>query len=251
MLEYWSEKHGVEFIGKMWAQVHRGEDPVMTYKRLTGINQDQFNDEIFDASRHFVTWDLPRIRAVAARYANQHTTSLTKGPEDGWYQIATNFCIQNYGYNAIKLDVPAANTKVSIDFKGILDAPGYHVVRPELAGWRYGFLAYKDDGTRVYGDAWSQSPGTGEFTVPADTKFLWLVVSGAPTEHWIHVSAPRGGNRGTGRGRANTNTNTATAGNTATNMNRAATPSPTSNANEQWPYAFKLTGTTPDDSIVH
>jgi hypothetical protein len=73
-LEYWSEKHGVEFIGKMWREVQRGEDPVMTYKRLTGITQDQFNDEMFDAARHFVTWDMPRIEKVASRYANQHVT---------------------------------------------------------------------------------------------------------------------------------------------------------------------------------
>src|SRR5579862_761544 len=30
VLEFWSEKHGVEFIGRMWREVQRGEDPVMT-----------------------------------------------------------------------------------------------------------------------------------------------------------------------------------------------------------------------------
>jgi hypothetical protein len=223
VLEYWSEKHGVEFIGKMWREVERGEDPVMTYKRLTGINQEQFNDEIFDAARHFVTWDMPRIEKVAAQYANQHFTSITPAA-DGWYQIATNKCPQNYGYNAIQLKVPAADTKVTLDFKGIVGAEGFHSVHPEWAGWRYGFLASKEDGSRVYGDTFSKSPGTAEFTVPAKTKFLWLVVSGAPTEHWIHVGG-RGGRGG--------------------NASAAA------NANEQWPYQFKLTGTSPVDSIIH
>ena len=50
VLEYWSNKHGLEFIGKLWREVKRGEDPVMTYKRITSITQDQFNDEIFDAA---------------------------------------------------------------------------------------------------------------------------------------------------------------------------------------------------------
>jgi hypothetical protein len=63
--------------------VKRGEDPVMTYKRLAGITQEQFNDEIFDAARRFVTWDMPRIEKVAARYANQHTTALTDGAMAG------------------------------------------------------------------------------------------------------------------------------------------------------------------------
>jgi hypothetical protein len=223
VLEYWSEKHGVEFIGKMWREVQRGEDPVMTYKRLTGISQEKFNDEIFDAARHFVTWDMPRIEKVAARYANQHTTSITAAT-NGWYQIATNKCPQNYGYNAIQLKVPAADTKVALEFKGVVGADGFSSVQPEKAGWRYGFLASKEDGSRVYGDTFSKSPGTAEFTVPAKTKFLWLVVSGAPTEHWIHA-----GRRG-GRGGASTNAPV--------------------NTTEQWPYQFKLTGTAPDESIV-
>ncbi len=225
ILEYWSEKHGAEFIGRMWREVHRGEDPVMTYKRLNGLTQEQFNDEIFDASRHFVTWDMPRIEKVAARYANQHFTSIAKSSEEGWYQISSNTCPQNYGYNAIKLKVPAGDTKVTLDFKGNVSAEGYHVVQPEKAGWRYGFLASREDGSRIYGDTFSKSPGTAEFTVPSNTKFLWLVVTGAPTEHWIHAGR---------RGRFGGTTN-----------------SVVSNANEQWPYSFKLAGTEPDESIVH
>jgi hypothetical protein len=252
-LEYWSEKHGVEFIGKMWREVQRGEDPVMTYKRLTGITQEEFNDEMFDAARRFVTWDMPRIEKVAARYANQHVASLTKAA-DGWYQIASNTCPQNYGYNAIQLNVPAAGTKVSLDFKGVVGTEGFHSVQPEKAGWRYGFLASKEDGSRVYGGTFSKSPGTAEFTVPANTKFLWLVVSGAPTEHWIHVGrrgfgGGRGARSGTVNG-ANTNTISNDGRGGATNANTRPVVG-TSNANEQWPYRFKLTGASPDDSIIH
>jgi hypothetical protein len=220
VLEYWSNKHGVEFIGRLWREVQRGEDPVMTYKRLTSISQEQFNDEMFDACRRFVTWDMPRIEKVAARYANQHTTSLTKADDD-WYQIAAEKCPQNYGYNAIKLKVPVAETKIALDFKGIAGAEGFHSVKVDKAGWRYGFVAYKEDGTRTYSDTFSKPDGSAEFTVPANTKFLWLVVSGAPTEHWIHVA------------------------------NRRANADRGADSNEQWPYRIKLTGTTPDESIVH
>jgi len=251
VLEYWSGKHGLEFIGKMWREVQRGEDPVMTYKRLTGITQEQFNDEIFDAARRFVTWDMARIEEVAARYANQHITSLTNA-SDGWYQIAADKCPQNYGYNAIKLKVPAAETKISLEFKGTVGAEGFSNIQPEKAGWRYGFLASKDDGSRVYSDTSSKSPGTAEFTVPANTKFLWLVVSGTPTEHWMHVGR-RGGRGGRG-GRGNTNTTTNALGNTnviaATNTTNAIA-SVTTNTTAQWPYSFKLTGATPDDSVIH
>ena len=214
VLEYWSNKHGVDFIAKLWREAKRDEDPVLAYQRLTSITQEQFNDEMFDAARRFVTWDMPRVDSVAARYANQHTTSIA-AVADGWYQIAAEKCPQNYGYNAIKLKVPEANTKITLDFEGIVGADGFRSIQPEKAGWRYGFLAYKEDRTRVYSDTFSKSPGNAEFTVPEKTKFLWLVVSGAPTEHWIHVNDRKPDN------------------------------------DEQWPYRFKLTGTTPDDSIVH
>ena len=250
VLEYWSGKHGVEFIGKMWREVQRGEDPVMTYQRLTGITQEQFNDEIFDASRRFVTWDLPRIEKVAARYANQHTTALTNAA-DGWYQIAADKVPQNYGYNAIQLEVPAASTKVRLDFKGLVGTDGFSNVQPDKAGWRYGFLASREDGSRVYSDTFSQSPGSAEFTVPANTKYLWLVVTGAPTEHWIHAPRRRGGG---GRPRASTNTTATVAaitnGITATNLTTSGNVGAAANPTAQWPYTFKLTGTKPDESIV-
>ena len=242
-LEYWSYKHGQDFIGKMWAQVQRGEDPVMTYKRLTNINQSQFNDEMFDACRRFVTWDMPRIEKVAARYADQHYTAINKA-DDGWFQIAANKCPENYGYNAIKLDVPAAGTKVTLDFKGIAGAEGFSKLNLDRAGWRYGFLAHKTDDTRVYSDTFSKSDGTAEFTVPPDTKNLWLVVMGAPTEHWTRVMnrGGRGGAGGRGRGAA-TNPTSAPA--------TAPAPAPAVATTEQWPYRFKITGTNPAESIIH
>lgn len=251
VLEYWSEKRGVELLGKMWRKVQRGEDPVMTYQRLTGITQEQFNDEIFDAARRFVTWDMPRIEKVAARYANQHFTSVTNAG-NGWYQIAADKCPQNYGYNAIQLQVPAAGTKVRLDFKGIVGMEGFSNIRSENAGWRYGFLASKADGSRVYSDMFSKSPGAAEFTIPTDTKYLWLVVTGAPTEHWTHAPWRRGG--GGGRNRASTNTTASVAVNTnataATNAITSANANANTNSVAQWPYAFKLTGTKPIDSIV-
>ncbi len=222
VLEYWSEKHGLDFIGKLWHEPRRGEDPVMTYKRITNVTQAQFNDEMFDGCRRYVTWDMPRIEKVAARYDDQHTTSINRAADD-WFQIAKDKVPQNYGYNAIKLKVPAADTKITLDFKGIAGAEGFSKTQLDKAGWRYGFLAHKTDGTRVYSDTCSKPDGTTDFTIPADTKFLWLVVMGAPTEHWIHVAALGG------RGR----------------------PGPAAEPSEQWPYKFKLTGTAPDDSIIH
>lgn len=217
-LEYWSFRHGQEIIGKMWREVEKGEDAVMTYKRLTGIDQVRFNDEMFDACRRFVTWDLPRIEKVSARYADQHFTSIKKAT-DNWYQISPEKCPENYGYNAIKLKVPAADTVVKVAFKGMAGEEGFGQVQLDKAGWRYGFLAHKEDGSRVYSRIFSKSEAVADFKVPAKTRFLWLVVMGAPTEHWIRAST---------RGQ---DSKSAVA--------------------EQWPYKFKLLGSEPDASVIH
>lgn len=222
VLEYWSNKHGVEFFGNLCRAAQPGEDAVTVYKRVTELSQEQFNDEMFDACRRFITWDMKRIEPVAKRYANQHHCTLTD-VNDGWYAIPASHCPQNYGYNGIKLNVPAAGTKVVVEFKGVAGAEGYSAVRTENAGWRYGFVASLKDGRRVYSDVWSAAEGTGAFAMPQDIEHLWLVVMGAPTEHWPVPSRRRGGSRRGGGG---------------------------SSPEEQWPYRIKLTGTTLDDSVM-
>ncbi|MBN2598223.1 MAG: hypothetical protein JXR82_15710 [Marinifilaceae bacterium] len=60
--------------------------------------------------------------------------------------------------------------------------------------------------------------GSACFTVPENTEYLWLVVSGAPTEHWPVV------------------------------FNWGA--SDDDSKEEQWPYQIKLSGTAPDSSEI-
>ncbi|ARS40216.1 hypothetical protein CA265_11360 [Sphingobacteriaceae bacterium GW460-11-11-14-LB5] len=186
LLEYWSEKHGLDFYGKLLNSVNPGEDPVMTYKRITKIDQEQFNDEVFDASSRFITWDLDRVREVTSKYANKHKTVFNPSA-DGWYQISKKDCLQSYGYNGIRLKVPTV-TSVKLEFKGMAGATGYQNIIPENAGWRYCFLAVKENGERVYGKVYRSNEGSYRFKVPAKTAYLWLVVSAAPT---VHVKLPR------------------------------------------------------------
>jgi hypothetical protein len=191
VLEWWSTNHGRPFVSNLSRQARQVEDAATVYKRITGMTQEQFNDDIFDAYRHFMTWDLGRIERVAAPYANQHYTSL-RDIGGGWYRISEAKCPQNYGYNGIKLNVPAPGAKITVNFKGIAGTEGFADVNLDKAGWRYGFVAYRKGGERVYGDIYSAAKGKGEFVVPAQTEYLWLVVMGAPTEHSPNPTAPRG-----------------------------------------------------------
>ncbi len=39
VLEYWGIRHGLPFIAELYRQGKRGEDPVITYKRLTVLDR--------------------------------------------------------------------------------------------------------------------------------------------------------------------------------------------------------------------
>ena len=208
VLEYWANKHGVDIISKMWQQANATDqrDFIRTYQRITGTNQQKFNEEIYEAATRFITWDLEHIKTAYQQGANIHTCELDLYGDV--YAIASTRCPQNYGYNGMKLKVPAAGTTVTINFEGVTSSNnGFVIQKPEKAEWRYGFLAVKTDDTRIYGEMnkvnASSKSGTATFTVPEGTKHLWLVVAATPTEYWH-------------------------------------------SEDNQWPYEFTLDGTEPD-----
>lgn len=184
--DYWCMKHGIDFIGKLWRESRRPEDPIETYQRITGISQEQFNDEMFDAARRMVNWDIDGIREYGKNYTGRAQCKLvTQG--DKFYAIDPSQCIENYGYNVISLDVPVAGTTVTVDFVGMAGTDGYRKVNYDKAGWRYGFVAYLQDGSCGYSDMFSQNEGQATFKCPDNCKKLYFVVSGAPGRHWRHA----------------------------------------------------------------
>ncbi len=48
----------------MWQESTFPEHPVMAYKWLTSVNQDQFNDEMYEAAARLLTWDLPPLKEI-------------------------------------------------------------------------------------------------------------------------------------------------------------------------------------------
>ena len=69
---------------------------------------------------------------------------------------------------------------------------GYKIKERQYAGWRYGFVALKENGERIYGEMNKEKEKTLSFTVPeSGVKNLWFVVMGAPTEHWKHKQSKK------------------------------------------------------------
>ena len=184
VLEYWSQKHGLTVIGDLFRQGKKGEDPAMTYKQMFNLTQEQFNEEMFDASRRIVNLDFVHAFDVTRQHAGKMTTQLQAPDAEGWQMIALENCPENYGFNAIPLTTPQAGTIVSVDFKGQAGAKGFNAVNVDKAGWRYGFIATDKDGKCAYSEVGKETNGNLTYQVPEGTEKLWLVVMGAPTEYW-------------------------------------------------------------------
>ncbi|MBN2275536.1 MAG: DUF4859 domain-containing protein [Bacteroidales bacterium] len=184
---YWADKHGIDFIGKLWQQsgATEQEDPAQAYMRITGITLEQYNNEQFDYASKMVTWDLDALRDNGNAHIGAHNCSMNKVEDDYW-QVSADKCPENHGYNAIRLNVPAAGTAITANFEGMPGAPGYNAINVTSAGWRYGYVALLDNGTRIYSDMYSANSGTATFICPENCSNLWFVVSGAPTSYWMH-----------------------------------------------------------------
>lgn len=166
VLEYWGWKHGKNIIAELYRKSQEGDDPAMTYKRVLGLSQEQFNAEMFDCYRRLVNYDMPRIRSVAKPYAgNFHVVSRDLG---------------NYGFNVEQLAVPDAGKTLEIKFRGQLNASNR-----TLANWIYGFVGQQQDGQIVYGPFSQGVKGSLSFKTPSDKPLshLWLVVMAAPKKY--------------------------------------------------------------------
>lgn len=193
--DYFCHKHGMEIIGRMWNESRSPEDPLQAYMRLTmdptmssAEKLNQLNDEMWEYGARMTTFDMDPIRAKGAGTINKRSqTKLTQDSEGYWSPTEAD-CIENFGHNAIRLNVPTTGKTVYAELIGEAGKSGYSAYNKSRAGWRFGFVALKKDGTRVYGDIGSATylkpDSIIAFECPDNCRNLWLVVSGAPTSYW-------------------------------------------------------------------
>lgn len=191
VIELWGEKHGKPFIAELYRQGKVGEDPVMTYKKLTGMDQEAFNDEMWHNYARLVNWDIDRVRDYTRGYTDIWHSGLDNAG-GGWQRIAKENAPENYGFNVIPVNVPEPGKSVTVQFRGEAGQKGYYTKNRDKAGWRYGLVAVDSEGNAHYGEMQKGKKGKVTYTAPSDKKIekLWLVVMGAPTEHWRNVDGP-------------------------------------------------------------
>lgn len=166
VIEYWAEKRGLASIADLFRQGRKGEDPAMTYKRMYGLDQQQFNDEMFDCYRRLVNFDYDHARKETRRYACTFSTPLDT-LAGGWLQ--PDGCVpEACGFNAVVLP-PLGKTTVS--FQG--------------SSHRYGFVGITTEGESVYSPMYSKPDAKVTFKAPRGKKWshLYFVVMGAPEEY--------------------------------------------------------------------
>ena len=164
VLQWWSDLHGRQFIAELFRQGVIGEDPVMTYKRMNGLSQSAFCDEIFRGYQHLVNFDFTHAYKETRQYAATFNTEL-ETCSNGW--LRPKLLPEGYGFNAIKLD-----NRVN------LNSPIFHL---HLRGiqLRYGFVGITTNGESIYSDVNATS-----FTSNGQPlKHLYLIVMGAPEHH--------------------------------------------------------------------
>ena len=188
-------KHGWDAVGRLWNDCRDPEDPFETYMRtrMTGTTSQkvsQLGDELWEWGARMTTFDLDPIRSIGDGKASWRSqTALTKD-DDGYWWPEKKDCIENYGNNAIRLNAPSKAKTLYVEFEGKAGADGYTAKNITRAGWRIGFVAFKSDGTRVYGDmhraGYNDADQLIAFDCPAGCSHVWLVISGAPSTYWTH-----------------------------------------------------------------
>lgn len=181
VIEWWAEKHGLTSIADLYRAGKVGEDPVVTYKRVYGITQQQFNDEMFDCYRHLMDFDFQYARKETRPYACTFDTPMNLSGKT-WVRPDTAYIPENYGFNAISVPVASGDEddKVTATFRAL-----------SKNGYRYGFVGVTTDDRCVYGKMMSTPRGSVTFSPVKGSKLkaLYLVVMGAPATHDIDPSS--------------------------------------------------------------
>ena len=203
---YWTMKHGIEAVGKVWNESKYPEDPIMTYQRVFCNNDlNLLYTDLYDYATRAITYDFGEIGDYATESAKKYKTTLFDAA-DNYYQVGYASCPEATGFNVIELNVPEAGTEVKVYFKGlasgsalaaddpgnVLDVDGNIVKNTtkynstdDSGNWRYGFVAIAN-GKPEYAPMNSGKEGTATYTIPANTEKLYLVVLAAPDTYASH-----------------------------------------------------------------
>lgn len=182
VIQWWSDLHGRKSIAELYRQGRIGEDPVMTYKRLYGLSQDEFNREMLRGYQHLVNFDFKHARKETRKYACTFNTEL-QGTGEHSMKVGSGYrpkqFPEEYGFNAILLDSLVDIQKpVEIELRGVSRSASPLGSSKNL----HALTGITTDDEEIYSDINAE-----HFEVPEGKtlKHLYLIVMGAPEEHYM------------------------------------------------------------------
>lgn len=171
--EHWSEKNGIEFISELFCNGKTTEDPIVTYKRLKNLTQEQLNDDMYEAVRRMVNFDFVHARDYTRRFAARWEQPLEKCEgADRFFRVPADKTPEGYGFNIIPVEPRGKNGRVKLTFRGKAENGN--------EGWRYGFVEVDNKGDVHYSKTGSKPDGVLKYRTGKEMSKLFLVVMGAP-----------------------------------------------------------------------
>lgn len=182
------ESDGIDIINRIWRESLSNEYPLQAYKRLKNYSQEQFNDKMFEYVRRMPTFDFQyknigqffrQYRSNDLMYnlptvQNCYSILTQVAGSQHHYEMPESQAPEEFAYNVIPLYPEQDSCTVIVKFKGHTEANAH-------AGWRYGFVAAKPDGTvSRYSPTYSDDNREIYFSLQNGESNMYLVVMGAP-----------------------------------------------------------------------
>lgn len=223
---YWFFYYLCQMTGKRTAVADVWNYNVTTVLDFNQVLMRQQGWKTADLYRHYyeyaarcATWDFDACVPYRTPYIGDfhYAAVLT---DDHTYQVAYESVPQSTGFNVIPLQVPTAGTEIRTTFVSLrpnsttplaTGDPGlylngntqwaksertkyYSTGAPSYKGFRLGYVALMQDGTRqyfhqdsVYCERTSTDSALVSMTVPEGVERLWMIVSPAPTKYYQHL----------------------------------------------------------------
>lgn len=185
LLQYLAERDGEQLLGTMWREAEAGEDPLTTYKRLTGLSQADLNRRVAEYAMRTVTWDFLDRSAIAAGVdrldpvllADRTTPVEAVEGDPGHYRVLDAFAPSDYGFTIVRLKPDAGVRDIRVRVRGHDDAAD--------AGLSFGFVAMRA-GVPRYSPVTESLDEQIQLRLRTGEHEAYLVVVGTPTVNHGH-----------------------------------------------------------------
>lgn len=174
VLEYWSQKRGLDVMANLWRNAVNGEDPAQVYMRMYGLSLADMAAELYDCYARLLTFDDDRVRQVCRPYCCQLTTPVEKVGQV--WMPKKDFIPETYGFNVIEL--PLGRHKLSFRGRGTAGKDGY----------RYGVVLVDGDMNPTYLPMQQEFRGKLKYETDNTTAHAYLVVVGCPADQYPPVT---------------------------------------------------------------